>query len=58
MRKEMEEGTFDADGNFEWRKRNKDEDISDPWLASVDVGDVSATFAVRFTLSTSFVTHC
>ncbi|OEH74049.1 cd2 antigen cytoplasmic tail-binding protein [Cyclospora cayetanensis] len=34
MRREMQEGTFDGDGNYLWRKTNPDE-VSDPWLDSL-----------------------
>lgn len=46
MRREMQEGAFDADGTYIWRKTNPDQ-VRDPWLDSL--GDAKASI-VRSTI--------
>ncbi|KAL8438709.1 hypothetical protein Efla_005247 [Eimeria flavescens] len=46
MRKEMQEGAFDEDGTYLWRKTNPDE-VRDPWLDSLADSSSSVSDAVR-----------
>ncbi|PHJ19090.1 cd2 antigen cytoplasmic tail-binding protein 2 [Cystoisospora suis] len=45
MRREMQEGSFDEEGNYTWWRRNKDADgVHDGWLDSLDAGDSLVSF--------------
>ncbi|KAL8434215.1 hypothetical protein ACSSS7_003316 [Eimeria intestinalis] len=46
MRKEMQEGAFDEDGTYIWRKSNPEE-VRDPWLDSLGGAAVTVSDAVK-----------
>lgn len=61
MRREMQEGSFDEEGNYTWWRRNKDsEAVHDGWLDSLDAGDSLVSFKVNssFVLPLLFSPSC